>query len=200
MTTAPLPRVTEILAAVGLGPDYAEVPPAILLRAASRGTAVHEAIGEHLAGTLWGVDAQIQPRLDAFQRFLSDSGYAPIETPEEFRNPEFPHESTLVHPYGFTGHIDPGGIGWLHGVRALVDWKTTVRLSASLAYQLAGYRLLWRHVRPAERIEISLAVQLRADGGYRVWDPEKERPYILAADAEAVFLAALTVYRAQRRR
>ena len=47
-----LPRVTEVLRAVGLGPDFSAVPAATLEHARQRGTALHAAIEWHHEGTL----------------------------------------------------------------------------------------------------------------------------------------------------
>lgn len=195
-----LPRTTDILAAVGLAADYSEVPPAILAKAAARGTDVHGAIAEHAAGTLWGVEPHVKPYLDAYERFLAETGYEPIAMLDEFRNPAFPGEMEIAHPeWQYIGHIDPCAIGWLDGERWLLDWKCVLQMSPTVAYQLGAYRILWHRHRPAEPIAHSAAVQLRQDGTYRFYDPEKERHKIGAAEAEQVFLAALTVYRAVQR-
>jgi hypothetical protein len=179
----------EILQAVGLAPDYSVVPPPILARASARGTAVHEAIAEHAAGTLWGVEPHIKPYLDAYERFLADTGHEVICGEVELCHPEL----------RFVGH--PDRIGWLNNdKRCLLDWKTSERLEIPpVAYQLAGYRILWHREHPTEPIEVSAAVQLRRDGTYRLYDPEQERYRITAAEAERIFLAAVTVYHAVAR-
>lgn len=195
-----LPRVTEILEAAGLSPDYSGVPPAILDRAAKRGTAVHAAIAEHAAGTLWGVEPHVKPYLDAYERFVHESGYQPIESPKEFLNPEFPSEMEIAHPdWNYIGHIDPCGIGWRGGERWLLDWKCVAQMSPKVAYQLAGYRILWNRVRPDQLIARSAAIQLKPDGTYRLYDPEAQRHPIPAAEAEHVFLSALVIFHARAR-
>lgn len=179
-----LPRVTHILAAVGLGPDLSGIPPAVLEIAAARGTAVHTAI-EALAYGYFdaeSVDLAIVPYLDAYHRFVKESGHEPIAS-----------EVQVVHrAWGYRGHIDR--VGWLAKHRAILDWKAvaTVDERAS-ALQLAGYRAAWNASHPTEPVDLTGVVQLRGDGTYRFYD-------INAADHEQTFLAAVMVYLAQQRR
>ena len=180
--TDELPRVTQILQAVGLGPDYSMVPAATLERARARGTAVHALIEADHYGYLDEADISedAAPYVAAYRRFLKESGHEP--TLSEFR---------VVHPeWHYCGH--PDRVGWLCGRRALLDWKCmdTVALEAS-AYQLAGYELAWRAMHPAEQLDIVAVVQLKSDGSYRLHEIEVEK-------VAHVFLAAVTVYRARK--
>lgn len=173
-----LPRVTEILRAVGLGPDFSGVDDAVLESARSRGTAIHAAIeADHYQ---YGLDipTEFAPYLDAYRKFVAESGHEAVVS-----------ERAVIHPtWQYVGHVDR--IGWLIQKRCLLDWKTgeTVDLTAG-AYQLAGYRCAWNAAHPTEPVELTAIVQLRKDGTFRYHD-------INAAEHEPVFLAAVTVYRA----
>ncbi len=179
--------MTRILEECGLGPDFSIVHPDALAAAQARGTAVHaiiEAIvyryfddDDHLVTPL------VAPYLDAFRKFLAESGFEPVAA-------EFRVEDAR---WKFCGHPDMWG--WLllkH--RALIDVKTSEALDlVPTARQLAGYRLAMEAMRPSEKIDVTAALQLRADGTYRFHELDTR------GDAEQEFLAALTVYHARRR-
>lgn len=177
-----LPRVTEILATVGLGPDFSSVPPAVLAAAQKRGTAVHEAIEALAYGYLETVDPEIEPYLDAYRRFVKESGHEAVAS-----------EVEVIHPaWQYVGHVDR--IGWLQGRRVILDWKSTAALDVPAAgLQLAGYRLAWNALHPSETIDTTAAVELHADATYKFRE-------INAAEHEQTFLAAVVVYRARKER
>lgn len=176
-----LPRVTEILAAVGLGPDLSMVPPDVLAAAQKRGTAVHEAIEALAYGYLdeAAVDPAIAPYLDAYRKFLVESGHEAIASEVEVINPA----------WQYVGHLDR--IGWLLGKRVILDFKTGVAL-AGVEYQLAAYGAAWDAQHPTELVAGAAAVQLRDDGTYRFHEVE-------ISAALPVWYAALTIYRAQEK-
>ena len=177
--TERLPRVTEILAAVGLGQDWSLVPPDVLVAAQKRGTAVHAAI-EALAYGYFdeaATDPEIVPYLEAYRAFIAESGHEAIAS-----------EIEVMHPtWRYVGH--PDRVGWLLGRRCILDFKTGDL--GPVAYQLAGYRAAWNAQHPTEPVDVLAAVQLRAEGTYRLHE-------VSAAEAEPVFLAAVMVYRAQQ--
>lgn len=179
--TPPLPRVTEILQAVGLGPDFSTVPPEVLAAAQKRGTAVHEAI-EALAYDYLdeaALDPDIAPYLAAYRSFVAQSGHEAIAT-----------EIEVVHPtWGYRGH--PDRIGWLLGKRVILDFKTGEL--GPVAYQLVAYVDAWNAQHPKEPVTVAGAVELRRDATYRLHETD------LAA-ARPVWYAAVTVYRAQEGR
>ena len=179
-----LPRVTQVLAAVGLGPDFTSIPPAILEIAAKRGTMVHEAI-EALAYGYFdesAVDFEILPYLDAYRCFVAESGHEAIGS-----------EIVVEHPtWRYQGHLDR--VGWLVKRRCILDWKAVATVDVrAAALQLAGYRCAWNAQHPTAPVDLTAVVQLKGDGTYRYHD-------LPAAEVEHVFLAALTVYRAQQER
>jgi len=179
-----LPRVTRILEAVGLGPDFGAVAPAVLEAARARGKAVHALLEAHAYGYLEDSDvtADLAPYYSAYLKFLTESGHEPIRS-----------ECEVIHPgWGFRGH--PDRVGWLNGRRIVLDWKTAESVDLPPAgRQLAGYRLAWNAMHPTEPVDGIAVVQLKADGTYRFHE-------VSAAEHEPVFLAAVVVYRAQHRR
>lgn len=175
-----LPRVTEILAAVGLGPDLSMVPPDILLAAQKRGTAVHEAIEALAYGYLdeAAVDPEIAPYLDAYRRFVRESGHEALAS-----------EVEVIHPaWQYVGHLDR--IGWLLGRRVVLDFKTGTAMDG-VEYQLAAYCAAWDAQHPTEPVAGAAAVQLRDDGTYRFHE-------VAIPAALPVWYAAITVFRAQQ--
>jgi len=183
-TRSALPSVTEIRDAVGLGPDFSRVPPAILEYARIRGQALHLAIRYHHEGVLdeASLHPDVRPGFEAYLRFLEDTKHEPLLS-----------ELELIHPaYGFMGH--PDRVGWLNGKRVILDWKCVETFDFwPVALQLAGYRLLWNANYPEQPIAGTFALQLSPRAGkyqLRVVEAEKY---------EQDFLAALVVWRAQQR-
>lgn len=182
---AMFPRVTDILDAAGLGPDLSRVSPAVLEAARMRGHAVHALIEADAYGYLdqAAVTDEVAPYFAAYKRFMKESGHDAVAS-----------EFEVVHDVlRYVGH--PDRLGWLVGVRMILDWKTgdTVEIR-SAARQLAAYRLAWNHMHPAQPVEALAVVQLRSDATYRFHEieiGERER-------AERVFLAALTVIHARQ--
>ncbi len=180
----PLPRVTAILHAVGLAPDFSRVDPAVLEAARARGVAVHAAIEAHQYGYLdQPIDLETAGYFYAYLKFLSDSGHEPIVS-----------ELEVIHPmWGYVGH--PDRVGWLSGRRVLLDWKTGEAVDLDAAgRQLAGYRLAYHAMHPETPIDAVAVVQLREDGTYRYHEITRLPHH------EQVFLAALVVYQAQQRK
>jgi hypothetical protein len=176
-----LPRVTHILDACGLGPDFSRIPAAVLEAARARGSAVHAAIEAHA----YGYEQEPLPsdaaiRFDAYLKFLAESGHEAICSERE-----------VIHPtWRYVGHLDR--VGWLIGKRCILDWKNTDSVDVrAAALQLAGYRMAWNAAHPTEPVDLTGVVQFRSDGTYRFHD-------INAREAEPVFLAAVTVYHARQ--
>jgi hypothetical protein len=179
--STPLPRVTAILSAVGLGPDFRAVPQPVLEAARARGIIVHAAIeADHYQYPV-ELPAVAAPYLDAYRKFVAESGHEPICS-----------EFEIVHPtWLYCGH--PDRIGWLLGRRTLLDWKCTESPDLPAAgRQLSGYRLAWNAQHPTEPIDSTAVVQLKGDGSYRLHE-------LAAVDHEQTFLAAVVVYQARQR-
>jgi hypothetical protein len=175
-----LPSVTEILRAVGLTEDYRMVPAETLARRAAQGKALHRTIDLYHAGTLGKIHPEIQPFFDAYREWSSTRGAEFVACEVEILNEK----------RGFCGHLDQVRSS---GAPVLIDFKTGDSPDLDGAkYQLAGYRLLWDDEPGAGPAERCLVVNLRKDGTSRVYDVTDDY-------ACQVFLAALMVYRAQRK-
>jgi hypothetical protein len=175
-----LPRVTEILAAVNLGPDLSDVPEDVLAFAQQRGRVVHQAI-EQMVYACFDPSTfpeESQPYLDAYGYFLQDSGFEPKYSEIEIRSER----------WRYRGH--PDLIGFLGQQRVVIDAKSG--MAKRVEYQLAGYRIAWNEERPTEPIHSAMSLQLRRDGSYRMTEHDM-------TEAEPVFCAAATVFHAQRR-
>lgn len=175
------PRVTEILADVGLGLDVSRIPSGVLEAGRARGAAVHAAI----EAIVYGYDgeatipSEIAPYLDAYRKFVAESGYETIATEIEVVNTR----------WRYRGH--PDSVGWLGGARIIPDWKTGDDTGSE--YQLAGYRAAWNAEHPTELVTGIAVVNLRDNGTYRFTE-------ISADEAEPIFLAAVIVFWAKRSR
>lgn len=175
------PRVSEILREAGLGPDLSRIPADVLESARDRGAAVHAAIEALTYGYLDEADVTpiVAPYLDAYRRFVAESGYQAKYA-----------EVEVIHPaWRYQGH--PDSIGFLVGRRLLVDFKSGG--AEGVEYQLAGYRAAWNFTHPTEPVEAVAALMLRRDGTYRF----NEQSWI---EAEPIWLACVTVYHARQRR
>lgn len=183
--SAEFPRVTEILAAVGLGPDYTAVPPDVLAAAAARGRAVHEAIEAQVYGYLdeAALADDVATRLAAYRRFVKESRYETTHT-----------EIEVVHAaWRYRGH--PDTIGWLLGKRVLLDFKaidTMDRVAMrAVGLQLAGYRAAWNAEHATEPVDALAVVQLKGDTTYRLTE-------MSAAEHEPLWFACVTVFHARQ--
>ena len=181
------PSVTEILQAVGLAPDLSMVKPEVLAWASARGTALHRAIELHAKGTLDAnsLHEEIKGALAGYLKFVQDSGHEAVAS-----------ELELVDDkrWGIMGH--PDRVGTIKSVEGLVllDWKMTSGFATNyVRHQLAGYRFLWGLIHPDQPISKCFGLWLKKDGSYRLID-------LTDAEAEQAFLAAVVVYRAQRRK
>ena len=180
-----LPRVTQVIQEVGLGPDFSRVPAARLEYSRMRGQALHLAIRYHHEGTLdlESLHPDVKTGFEAYLRFLADTKHEPIAS-----------EIELIHPvWQFVGH--PDRVGFLNGgQRVLLDWKFTDSFDFwPTAYQLAAYRMLWNSTHPKEPVTQTFAVQFHpSNGKYHLRRVEAEK-------YEQDFLAALVVWRARQR-
>lgn len=176
--TEPFPRVTRILADVGLGPDFSRVPPADLEIARDRGNAVHAAIEALAYGYFEGEpDPAIAAYLDAYRKFIHESRYVTLAS-----------EFEVVHPaWRYQGH--PDSLGLIGTTRVILDYKTG-ELGA-VDYQLVAYVEARNAMHPTEPVTAGIAVQLRDDGAYRIHEADLNA-------ARPVWYAAVTVYYAKR--
>ncbi|MBM4442962.1 MAG: hypothetical protein FJ027_21330 [Candidatus Rokubacteria bacterium] len=178
------PRVTEILASVGLGPDFEGVPVAVLENARRRGSEVHAAIEAIVYGYLdeSSLADDVVPRVDAYRRFIKESGFETEATERE----------VVSATWRYRGH--PDTVGWLQQkrLRVILDWKNTDHCQLGPAgWQLAAYRAAWNEQHPHAPVAALGVVQLRGDGTYSFHE-------VSVAAAEPVWFAAVTVYHARQ--
>lgn len=176
------PRVSEILDAAGLGPDYSHVPnDGRLERAAQRGTDNHALVAAHHYGYL--DEGQTAP--PAYLAFLEESGHEPIIS--EFE--------VVSERWQYVGH--PDRVGWLSGRRGLFDWKFIESLAVvPVRRQLAGYKIAWDEQRPDEPIAFCAAVQFLSTGRPKLHEFTTDE----MATATNEFLAAVVCYHARGRK
>lgn len=147
------PRVTRIIRAVGLGPDFGDVPINVLAAAQLRGRQVHEAVAALAGGRDEPVSPRAAPYLEAFRKFLADSGCRVVAA-----------EVEVAHPlWRYAGRLDL--LAWLRGRRAILDVKTGASEGAD--YQVAGYVDAWNAQHPTERVEVGGVIEVREDKTYR---------------------------------
>lgn len=180
----PIPSVTQILAETGFCDWLTRVPPTVLAKATHRGRAVHRAaqlyderrldyatVAPDLHGYLW-----------AYELWIQESGFRPRLIEHRFHHPVYQYAGTLDRE-GVLGSDD----------EAVVDLKTGLmnrfRMSAA-ALQLAAYL----HSLEKPLLRRRLALELRVDGSYRVY----EYPQSDAARDFQIFLAAMSVANYQR--
>jgi len=177
----PLPRVTDILRSVGLGPDLSMVPPATLAAALERGAAVHEAIEAWAYGYLTPdlVPPYAAPYFDAYLKFMAESGAELIAAEIEVVNAT----------WGYRGH--PDLVCWIGKTRVIIDAKTGA--DDGVEYQVVAYVDGWNAEHQTEQVVAGACLNLRDDGTYRL------REIDLNA-ARPVWYGAVTVFHAQKRR
>jgi hypothetical protein len=127
-----VPSVTQILGAVGILPDFSRIDRAVLERKRKIGVALHACLHFLQEGDLdlSTVDDEVRPRLEAYELFVSDTGFKPLDC--ELRM--WP----TVNGMRYGGCADV--IGELRNEPALVDFKTTSGTpSAAWGCQTAAY-------------------------------------------------------------
>ena len=168
--------MSDILAEVGLTPDFGAIAPRVLEAARARGVAVHALLEADAYGYLDEADVTpvTAPYLDAARKFIAESGAEHVASEFEVRHPS----------WNYVGH--PDRLCWLQGRRALLDWKCTESPDlAAAGRQLAAYRLALNASAPSTPVDFVAVVQLTADGRYRYHD-------ISHAEHEPLFLAAVS--------
>lgn len=176
-----LPNVTSIMEPLC---EYTRIPRHVLDAAAMRGQHVHRACELYLWGLLdeRSLDEEYIPYLEAFKRFLSETGFVAESIEERV------YHKTLL----YAGTMDLGGVlpgrGRKGDKRALIDIKTTFKLMASVGPQTAAYADAWASHRPKEQhFEERYGLQLKKDGTYKL------QPFKSLNDSN-VFRSCLAIY------
>lgn len=166
-----VPSVTQILKPMG---DYGGIPPAVLAKAAERGTAAHLATELDDAGTLDpdSISDEIRPYLEAWRAFKRERGAVILESEKKVYS--------LTHRYA--GTLDRV-LALDDGSEWMVDIKTSKTIKAAAGPQTAAYHAAYglAHLRRA-------VVQLNNDGTYRFHEFTNGRDWV-------VFQACLLIHR-----
>lgn len=179
----PLPSVTSIVKAAGLGTDYSNVPPEILEKARRRGIWLHDAYERIARGEDVGeTPPDYAGYVDGCRRFVDDTHYQCIRA-----------EQSVYHPqWLYAGRYDQKG--WLAGERTGVDFKNVAQVDhVYTAVQLAAYREADAKIFPDEEMTRIAAVQLFPNGTYRLHEYDYAEPW-------RIFCYALAIKRFKQKR
>lgn len=167
LDSRPIPSVTQILASVFGNQFWYDD------WYANRGTALHLAIQYLNRGTLDinSVDPEIMGRLNAYERFLKETGLKIIDSEKSLYSTKYRYAGTI--DLIMSGHNNQYIIG---------DIKSSVEPKADL--QVAGYSLLYTE-KPIKKL---CSIELKSNGSYAMrWVDNIKL-------AQRTFLACLTVY------
>ena len=169
-----VPSVTKLMKP--LSDDfYQSISPEVLDQAASRGTAVHNAIENYLRFGIEDIDPRYAGYLEGFKKWW------------ETRKPEvIATESRVYHKilrYAGTSDL----LATISGRTTMVDYKTSAGVNTKLCdIQLEGYdRAYESH---GVKIEDRMILHLTNDGGF------SEVPFKRSAKSWSVFSALLTIH------
>lgn len=180
-----VPSVTQIMRSLGIGPDFSQVPPDVLRRAAERGTEVHRLTammdrGEFTADTVF--DPNYEGYLDGWARFLGMNEWEPM---------------LIEEPLGSEEDDDAGTIdrfGILNGRPTILDLKTGLYHPSFEMQVNGGYRLLLiRNGIISEREDIvdRSIVKLKANGDWELCPAPEGLNHVVALEH---WRYALTLY------
>lgn len=173
-----VPNVTLILEPLT---DYSRIPPAALERARQEGVHIHHTIELYVKGDLDEdtLPEWLQPRLAAFKKFQQEAGFV-MEGSEQ----------RVHHPaHGYAGTFDLTGV--IGRERAVIDIKRSFFAGAVIGLQTAAYleaENARRRVAKLPKIKGRFALQLKADGAYRL--EEFDAPHDFAT-----FIGLLNVFK-----
>lgn len=141
-----LPRVTEIIRAVGLGKDFSQIDPFYR----DRGTATHMAINMYLNGTLdeSTIDLSYKDHFAGFLKFWKDYGCDKFSSEQHVENKDYQGTIDLV----MKGKL------W--------DFKCSKSHDKVAEIQGAGYKNL------LDNLEPFIVVQFPGDGSYKLIEYE----------------------------
>jgi len=168
---SPVPSVTQVLGDIIPGWHAEEWY-------LQRGTAVHACAALVAQGQPFLHDPQIDGQVAAVRRFFREVQPEVIACEERVYSAR----------HRYAGTLDL--IAKIAGTLTLIDWKASI--SKSVPYQLAAYALAYSEPVKQGRIRRGVAVQLKADGTYRMSETYDLRRY------EAGFLAMLGAHNIRR--
>lgn len=165
-----VPSVTQVLRPLI---DLSGIPPAVLEAKRDLGSRVHAACQYDAEGDLneASVEDDVAPYLEAWRRFLADTGAVVLASEQRVFSPLYRYAGTLDLELDIKGGL------WI------VDIKTSIATPLSTGPQTAAYAAARNE--PSRR---RAALRLRPDGTYRF-------DQLQAPDDWSVFLACLTLHR-----
>lgn len=166
----PVPSVTQVLRGLT---DYSMVDAETLERARAQGVAIHKTIELYERDDLDELPAWLEPYLDAWMKFKSETRFNVLSSEERVYHQTF----------GYAGTYDLDGV--MSTERALVDLKRSFMAGPAIGLQLSGYLAAARHL-PSDTKRFAL--QLREDGSYRLIEFTDKSDF-------QTFLAALTLWK-----
>jgi len=183
-----LPSVTEVMSKAGVSINYGRVPKKVLDAAAERGTAIHSAVADMIAGikeSSYRIPAEWEGYMVAAQRWIEK--YKPRH--------EWIERSIISKQWRYGGTFDFYGKFGRNRV-GLVDWKTRDIVRAD-GVQLAAYQHALAECEPERAEEImrasKIGVGLSKDGKFKMVDFSQYEEDI------EVFRAALIVVKFAKR-
>lgn len=172
-----IPSVTSILKDVGII-DFSRVPYKKLEEGRDRGDKVHEMTRLYDLGVLdmSTVDDRLLPYLEAWKRFLRDTGFEIIDIEKRVDSEK----------YWFAGRLDR--VGMLNEKLTIIDIKSG-QMYKSNDLQLSGYVIAHQEEHHS-KIKQRWGIQLKPDG---YWKPE------IYNNMDNGFLSCVSVYNLKRR-
>lgn len=150
------PSVTEVLEAVGLGPDFGFLKPGMRDYYLPRGRAVSVCIDYEADGVGYEAHEDVTRFLPAYRNFCLAVPHSVVASEVELIDPT----------WRYVGHPDRVA-KFPDGRLVLVDWKLSFDREAARR-QLAGYSLLWLVTHPQESLSERWIVELKPEGRFAV--------------------------------
>lgn len=181
----PVPNVTSIIADLT---DLSRVPAVALEIARQEGVGMHKMVELYSKGELDEVALPewLQPRLAAYKKFEAETGFQVCAS-----------EHKVYHPtLRYAGTLDLAGLMRLpkqkRDVFSNIDVKRSFFAGRAIGVQTAAYAEAWNRSGLEPKIERRFALQLRADGSYRLEEFADQSDF-------SVFLACLTLHNYRER-
>jgi len=170
-----VPSVTQVLKPLT---DYSMVDADKLERARQEGVAIHKTVELYETGDLDAASLPewLEPYLAAWMKFKAEMKFSVAKS-----------EQRVYHRvYGYAGTYDLSGD--MNGHDALVDLKRSFMAGPAIGLQLAAYLAAASFKAEALSSSLRYALQLRADGTYRLQEFTDKTDF-------QTFLAALTLWK-----
>lgn len=159
----PVPNVTRVLSLIT---DFSKIDPAVLERARQEGVDMHRCVELYSKGELDEptLPEWLRPRLDAYKRFLAETGFEIDASEERLYHSGFRYAGTA----DLFGRFTRFKVGRNEVQRtACIDLKRSFYAGRAIGLQTAAYAEAWAN-RGNPDVQVRAALQLRDDGSYRL--------------------------------